>query len=474
MKTHVNRADPPDMTRRNRFASATPAPYWRETVSNPLSAAALSGDVTCDLAIIGGGFTGLWSAVKAAEMFPDARIVLLEGGKLGDAASGRNGGFCAPSISHGVSNAVNRWPGEAETLIRLGRQNLDELERDLERYDIDCEFERSGKLNVAATPWQVDGLRAMQAAYARFGIETEFLEGVALDERFRTPKYNAGLFEPNYALVNPAKLVDGLARAAMKLGVAIYENSLVTALRNEAGDVRLTTADGIVDAKQVILATNAAVPLLKRLRFTIIPIWDYTLMSEPLNEDQLESIGWQGRYGIADSGNQFHYFRKTADNRILWGGYDAIYNFGSRRDPHLHDRTESYETLEGNFREAFPALGDIGFSHRWGGIIDTSARLTAFTGTAMQGRVSYAMGFTGQGVSATRFAALTMLDLLQGKTTERTQLKLLSSRAVPFPPEPIRSMVVRWAQADLAREDRDGRRSLLLRAMDRLKIGFGS
>ncbi|HEY9037993.1 MAG TPA: FAD-dependent oxidoreductase [Roseovarius sp.] len=468
------RADPPDMIRLCRFADATPAPYWRETVSNPFRAAALGGDASCDLAIIGGGFAGLWPAVKAAELFPDARIVLLEGGKLGDAASGRNGGFCAPSISHGVSNAVNRWPGEAETLIRLGRENLDEFERDLEHYDIDCEFERSGKLNVAVTQWQVDGLHAMQAAYARFGIETEFLEGAALDERFKTPKYRAGLFEPNYALVNPARLVDGLAKTAVARGVDIFEDTLVTGLKKMTDGVRLTTAGGMVDARQVILATNAAVPLLKRLRAAIIPIWDYTLMSEPLSADQLAAIGWQGRYGIADSGNQFHYFRKTADNRILWGGYDAIYHFGSRRDPHLHDRAESYERLERNFREAFPALGDIGFSHRWGGIIDTSARLTAFAGTAMQGRVAYAMGFTGQGVTATRFAALTMLDLLQGKTTERTQLKLLSSPAVPFPPEPLRSWAVKWAQADLAREDRDGRRSLLLRAMDKLRIGFGS
>ncbi len=155
------RADPPDMTRLCRFADATPAPFWRETVSSPFRTGALSGDISCDLAIIGGGFAGLWSAVKAAETFPDARIVLLEGGKLGDAASGRNGGFCAPSISHGVANAVNRWPNEANTLIRLGCENLNEFESDLALYEIDCEFERSGKLNVAETPWQADGLRAM-------------------------------------------------------------------------------------------------------------------------------------------------------------------------------------------------------------------------------------------------------------------------------------------------------------------------
>jgi glycine/D-amino acid oxidase-like deaminating enzyme len=462
------------MTHRSRFADATPAPYWRETVENPVSAPPLDGDLTCDLAIVGGGFTGLWSALKAAEQFPDRRIVLLEAGLLGHAASGRNGGFCAPSISHGVSNALARWPGEADTLIRLGRENLDAYEQDLEGFGIDGGFERPGKLNMAETPWQIEGLRAMQAAYARFGIETEFLEGAALDARFKTPKYQAGLFEPNYALINPARLVDGLAKAALARGVQICESSPVTALSETRHGVRLTTAFGTVQARKAILATNAAVPLLKRLRPAIIPIWDYTLLSEPLSDDQLTAIGWQGRYGIADSGNQFHYFRKTADNRILWGGYDAIYHYNSGRDPHLHDRADSYARIERNFDATFPALNGIGFTHRWGGMIDTSARLTAFTGTAMQGRVAYAMGFTGQGVSATRFAALTLLDLLEGRDTQATRLQMLRKRPVPFPPEPLRSWAVAWAQRDLAREDETGHRSLMLRSLDRLGIGFGS
>jgi glycine/D-amino acid oxidase-like deaminating enzyme len=457
-----------------KYAAAKPAPFWRETVTNPAAIPPLDGDITCDLAIVGGGFSGLWSALKARDRMPDARIVVLEGGSLGNAASGRNGGFCAPSISHGVGNAVARWPGEAETLVRLGRENLDGLEADLGTYAIDAEFERAGKLNVAATPWQVDGLRDMHAAYARFGIDTKLLEGGALDARFDTPRYHAGLFEPNYALVNPAKLVDGLARACIARGVQIFENTKVTGLKSAGGGVRLTTATGTVMAKQAIIATNAAVSLLRRVRPSIIPIFDYTLMSEPLTEAQLNTIGWQGRYGIADSGNQFHYFRKSADNRILWGGYDAVYHYGNGRSEELHQRDATYERIEANFRDAFPALGDIGFTHRWGGIIDTSARLTAFVGTAMSGRVAYAAGFTGQGVSATRFGALTMLDRLEGKETERTQLKMLRSIAVPFPPEPLRSMGVKWAQRDLAREDETGQRSLFLKTLDRFNIGFGS
>ncbi len=457
--------------RHNRFEQAKLQPYWPETVKDPFQAAPLGGDVTCDLAIVGGGFAGLWSALKARERFPDARIIVLEAGQLGNAASGRNGGFCAPSISRGITNAMNRWPDEAETLVRLGRENLGGLEQDLLHYGIDGGFELSGKLNVAATPWQVQGLSQMQAAYARFGNQTEFLEGPALDAYFKSPRYHAGLFDTNYALVNPARLVDGLAKAAVARGARIHEETTVTSMTNAADGVRLETAGGMVKAGQVILATNAAKPLLKSLRRTFIPIWNYTLLSAPLSDDQLAAIGWQGRYGISDSGSEFHYFRKTEDNRILWGGSDAVYNYGAGRDEHLNDRHETYQKLEKNFYDAFPALGDVGFTHRWGGIIDISARLTAFVGTAMQGRLTYAMGFSGQGVAATRLAALAMLDRLEDRQTEHTRLAMLADRPVRFPPEPFCNWAVKWSQADMAREDRTGRRSLLLKAMSQFRIG---
>ncbi|MDQ0314023.1 NAD(P)/FAD-dependent oxidoreductase [Amorphus orientalis] len=456
------------------FETAVRTPYWRETVPDAAPCPPPAGDIACDLAIIGGGFTGLWAALKARERWPDARIVLLEAGTCGNAASGRNGGFTAPSISHGVGNAVARWPKEAETLIWLGRENLDRMAADLDTYGIDGQFERAGKLTVAATPWQADGLKAMRDSYARFGIDCTLLEGDALKERFDSPKYPAGLFEPNYALVNPAMLVEGLKRACLKAGVEIHEEAPVTAIARDGAGVRLSLEAAVVSAKQAVMATNAAVSLIRRFRMAILPIFDYSLLTAPLTDAQLDTIGWRGRHGIADSGNQFHYFRKTADNRILWGGFDAIYHYGSSRDPALLHRPETYARLAATFNEAFPALADVPFTHAWGGIIDTSARTTFFAGTALGGVVAYALGFTGQGVSASRFAALAMLDMLEGRKTERTELRMLRSFAVPFPPEPLRSLAVRWAQRDLAAEDLTGRRSLFLRGLDRLGIGFAS
>ena len=461
-----------------QLENANTCTYWSSTLKcigydrelcNPASA-----DITCDLAIIGGGFTGLWSALKARERYPDARIVLLESNECGTAASGQNGGFCAPSISHGVSNALTRWPQEAATLIRLGRENLQELTQDLHTYEIDAEFKLAGKLSVAATPWQIRGLRSLAKNYDQFGINNTLIEGDALKEKLDSPIYSTGLFEPNYGLVNPLKLVAGLRASCLSSGITIHENTSVTSFRSTPEAVVLITPGAAVSAQKVIMATNAAQPLLKRLRLAIIPIFDYSLVTEPLSDEQLAGIGWAGSHGITDCGNQFHYTRKTADNRILWAGFDAIYHRGSNRDPALLQRPETFTRLAQQFAQGFPTLAKLRFDFKWGGIIDTSARTTFFTGTACKGRLAYAMGFTGQGVSASRFAALTMLDLLDGLQTERTNLNMHRTRPALFPPEPVRSVAIRMIQKRLAHEDRTGHRARLLRTLDAFGVGFDS
>ena len=462
------------MTIDTRLACAQSTPFWATTVPDLPACDQATTDASCALAIVGGGFTGLWSALKARERNSDAKIIVLEAKRCGQDASGRNGGFCAPSISHGVSNALTRHPAEADTLIRLGQENLDDYAADLDQYDMDAGFERSGKLNVAATPWQVEGLQAMARSYARFGIKHSLLSGPALTEKLNSPVYSAGLFEPNYALVNPAKTVAELRRVCLEKGIVLFENTAVIQLARDGAVLRLQTANAVIRANQVILATNAARPLLKRLSLSFIPIYDYSLVSQPLSDAQWASIGWTGRHGVADTGNQFHYVRKTADNRMLWAGYDAIYHYGSDRSDALLHRDESFARLADQFAVAFPPLADVKFDHAWGGVIDTSARTTFFSGLAYGGQVAYAMGFTGQGVSASRFAALTMLDLLDGADTKRTRLKMPSRWAVPFPPEPIRSLAVRMAQRGLAREDATGHRSAFLRLLDAFGVGFGS
>jgi glycine/D-amino acid oxidase-like deaminating enzyme len=231
-----------------------------------------------------------------------------------------------------------------------------------------------------------------------------------------------------------------------------------------------------VHAPRAALATGCYRPLLRRLRHYLVPVYDYALVTEPLSGPQLASIGWRNRQGVGDAANQFHYYRLTSDNRILWGGYDAVYYNGGRITTAQDQRPETFAKLAAHFFATFPPLaGQVRFSHAWGGVIDTCSRFCAFFGTAYSGRLGYAAGYTGLGVGASRFGANVMLDLLGGEPTERTSLRMVRTRPVPFPPEPVRSAVIQLTRASLARADRhQGRRNIWLRTLDRLGLGFDS
>lgn len=209
------------------------------------------------------------------------------------------------------------------------------------------------------------------------------------------------------------------------------------------------------------------------MRPYVIPVYDYCLATEPLTPAQLQDIGWQGREGIADSANQFHYYRLTRDNRIVWGGYDTIYHYASALRDELNHRPATYATLARQFYETFPQLDGIRFTHTWGGVIDASTRFSVFFGTAQQRRLAYAAGFTGLGVSATRFAADTMLDLVDRLDTERTRLRMVGQTPLPFPPEPLRWTGIQLTRRSLDRADRTGgHRNLWLRTLDKCGLGF--
>jgi glycine/D-amino acid oxidase-like deaminating enzyme len=246
-------------------------------------------------------------------------------------------------------------------------------------------------------------------------------------------------------------------------------------LQETASGVDVITPQGRVRARRVLLATSAYPPLVRALRHYVVPVYDYVLVTEPLSADQRAAIGWERRQGIGDGGNQFHYYRLTADDRILWGGYDAVYRYGGPVGPQHDDHAPTFGRLSQHFFTTFPQLEGVRFTHRWGGAIDTCSRFSVFFGTAHRGRVAYALGYTGLGVAATRFGARVALDLLDGRDTEATRLRYVRRRPVPFPPEPLRSAVIRVTQNRLAAADRNaGRRGAWLRTLDRLGLGFDS
>jgi glycine/D-amino acid oxidase-like deaminating enzyme len=459
------------------LADAVPAVFWLDDPAAPEPAPMLVADVDCELAVVGAGYTGLWSALRARERGDAEDVVLLDAGRSGAAASGRNGELCAASLTHGAANGHARWPAEMAVLDRLGAANLDGVEETVRRYGIDCDFRRTGALEVATEPWQVEELAAVAQLPVPDGVPTPvLLDAAAVRAEVDSPTYLAGLQERHTtALVEPARLAWGLRRAAESLGVRLFEHTAVTSLETDADRVVLETPYARVRARRVVLATNAFPPLLRRLRLFTVPVYDYVLMSEPLSPAQLASVGWANRQGVGDAGNRFHYYRLTRDDRVLWGGYDAVYHYGSRIDPRFDQRPASFATLARHFAQTFPQLADVRFTHRWGGVIDTCTRFCAFYGTALRGRVAYALGFTGLGVGATRFAADVLLDLLDGADTERTRLQMVRRRPLPFPPEPARSVGIGLTTWSLARADRGGgRRNAWLRALDRAGLGFDS
>ncbi len=464
------------------LADAEPAVFWLDDPAAPPPAPALVEDVECELAVVGAGYTGLWTALRARERSaaggaPVDDVVVLEAGRSGAEASGRNGGFCAASLTHGAANGHARWPEEMAALDRLGMANLDGIEETVRRYGIDCDFRRTGALDVATQPWQVAELAARAALPATTDAPPPLLlDAPAVRAELDSPTYLAGLWERHTtALVEPARLAWGLRAAALSQGVRLYEHTPVGALDTEGNRVVLRTPYARVRADRVVLATNGFPSLLRRLRPYTVPVYDYVLVTEPLSPAQLATLGWRHRQGVSDAGNRFHYYRLTRDDRVLWGGYDAVYHYGSRIDGRLDQRPVTFARLAGHFAETFPQLADVRFTHRWGGVIDTSTRFCAFYGLARRDRVGYALGFTGLGVGATRFAADVVLDLLEGADTERTRLSMVRRRPVPFPPEPLRSAGIAMTQWSLGRADRDGgRRNLWLRALDRAGLGFDS
>lgn len=459
------------------LSGAKPVSYWLDDPARPDPLPALTGDEHTDLLVVGGGYSGLWTALIAKERDPERDVVLIEGHEVGWAASGRNGGFCAASLTHGLANGVERWPDEIAKLEELGGRNLDAIEEAVARYGIDCEFERTGEIDVATEPYQLEELREWHQEIVALGITgVDFLDRDAVRAEVDSPTFLGGLWDRRgVAMLHPAKLAWGLKRACRELGVRIYEGTRGLDLVRSGEGMAVRTPYGRIFARRVALGTNIFPSLVKRVRPYTVPVYDYALMTEPLTPEQLETIGWKGRQGLGDSANQFHYFRLSADNRILWGGYDAIYPYGGKLSADLDQRPETFLKLAGQFFDCFPQLSGVNFSHAWGGAIDTCSRFTAFFGTAHQGRVAYAAGYTGLGVGSTRFGADVMLDLLAGEETERTRLEMVRSKPMPFPPEPFAWAGIEITRRSLARaDDNGGRRNLWLKTMDKLGLGFDS
>lgn len=475
------------------LADASTIPFWLDTDLRPEPLPPLQENRETDLLVVGGGFTGLWTALQAKERDPNRRVMLVEANSIGWAASGRNGGFCAASLTHGYDNGEAHLPEENDRLAQLGRENLDTIEATVAKYGMDVEFERTGELDVATEDYQVAELREAHDPDSGF----VFLDQQELAGIVKSPTYKGALWDSReVALIHPAKLCWELLRVVRELGVEVYEGTKVTDVSDRKTTVEVATeptgeaanttgggtgaaassrASSTITAQRVALATNVFPSILRRVSLHTVPVYDYALMTEPLNDEQMAAIGWEGRQGIGDCANRFHYYRLSADNRILFGGWDAVYHFGRQVSWRYDQRPETFETLAEHFFETFPQLVGLKFTHKWGGPIDTCSRFFSFFTSAYGKKVAMAAGFTGLGVGASRFAGTVMLDLLSGEDTELTELEMVRKLPLPFPPEPVAWLGIKMTTNALIKADEnEGRRGPLLKVLDAVGMGFDS
>lgn len=437
--------------------------FWLETCGDDLTPRqALDGPATTDVAILGGGYTGLWTAYYLLRADPSLRVTILERDICGFGASGRNGAWCAPGLNvslarltklHGRDAARATYEAVFDAVDEVGRVASDE--------ELDIDWRRGGELIVARgtheTPSLESELKEME--HHGFGSRYELLDAAALSERIRIEKGSAALFTPDAAAIHPAKLARGLARTVERMGATIHEGTEVTDF--QPGGVlgrkpTLSTLAGEVTADAIVLAGEAYLTRLPRLHRSLIPIWSLIVLTEPLPDDVWAEIGWNGHELIGSPRYTVVYLSRTADGRLLFGGRGAPYRFGSPIRDGYDRHAPTHDMLRSLARQWFPALRrhDVKFTHAWGGPLGMSRDWhPTFTFDRRHG-VGSARGFIGHGVSTTNLAGRTLAELITGQQTSRTALPLVGHRSRNWEPEPFRWLGVRFAQGMLGRVDR--------------------
>jgi len=452
-------------------------PVWMDSPDKPEVLPALDKDEECELLIVGGGFTGLWAALKAKELNPDIDIILIEGKFIGYGASGRNGGFVQAALTHGALNAEYHFPGEDQRLYDLGIENLKGLVATFDKYNIDAEYECVGETDVAISHGQLKILKGDYEEKKAEGYDVTWYDQDEIREEVDSPLFLSG-FRINDGLggvLNPARLCWGLRRTILSLGVRIYEGTPLLGYSEGETGMQAKCKNGNIQCAKMLMATNAYPNPMQEINKSVLPVWDYQLCTEPLNDAQLKSIKWgDSRHALGDFKNMFHYFRMTKDNRITWGGGGSVcYYYGNRTDDSVADDRERFEQLSREFFMIFPQLKGVKFTHRWSGIIASTTRFCMVPGVAHDGRVAWAVGYTGLGVGATRFGARIGLELLGYNPTDVIDLMFVKKKAMNWPPEPIRWMGVTLTRHALARADRNGgKRGLWLKTLDYFNLGF--
>lgn len=431
--------------------------YWLETAGDDLTPRpALDGSTDADVAILGAGYTGLWTAYYLARRDPSLRIVILEAEVAGFGASGRNGAWCAPDLNISMDRLA-RLHGEdaARRTQQATYEAVDEVGRVIDLEGLDAQFQKGGELIVARGPQGVPALEDALREYRKFGFGDRYrlLDATELRERIRITGAVAALATPDSAVVHPGRLVRGLARLVERAGVTIHERSAVTAIRPGPRPA-LVTSRGEVRADRIVLAGEAYLSQLTGLRRQVIPLYSLIVLTEPLTDAQWAEIGWAGRECVASTRLSIDYLSRTADGRILFGGRGAPYRLGSPIRPEYDRHDPTHGMLRGFVREWFPSLAGIRFTHAWGGPLGMPRDWHPTISLDEPTGVATARGYIGHGVSTANLAGRTLADLLTGTASPLTELPLVNHRSPDWEPEPFRWLGVRYTQWALGRLDR--------------------
>lgn len=433
---------------------------WHETVSTPLTPrVALNGRIDVDVAIVGAGFTGLWTAYYLQQADPGLRVAVVESEIAGFGASGRNGGWCSALFPVSASTIAREHGAAAATAqYRAMRDSVSEVVRVAGAEGIAADIAVGGTVDLARSPAQLARAHADVAESKQFELDLELLDADRACERLTTSGVLGATYTPHCAAIHPAKLVRGLADVIEARGTRIFERSPVTAI----GRHGLTTADGQVTAGIVIRATEGYTPRLPGLRRAIVPVYSLIIATEPLPASTWQRIGLAERETFTDYRHLIVYGQRTQDGRMVFGGRGAPYHLGSSVRP-SYDRVPGvFAALRRTLVDLFPVLADARITHSWGGPLGIARDWHASVG--LDGSIGWAGGYVGDGVATTNLAGRTLADLITGRTSELTTLPWVGHRSPNWEPEPLRWIganaglwAMHWADASEARSGRESR-----------------
>jgi glycine/D-amino acid oxidase-like deaminating enzyme len=432
--------------------------YWLREAGGAEPVAAASGDIVADVVILGGGYTGMWTAWQLLERAPDCRVVLLEADVCGHGPSGRNGGFCEtlwtslPSLRErfGSERALAACVASSESVQAIGAW--------CESEGVDAWFTHAGYMMASTTPDEDRKLDEILAVAPRERVAP--LTGDEVRARCDSPRFRRAVFVPDDATVQPARLALGLRRRLLERGARIHERSRVRALRVNGSDVVAETASARVRAGAAVLALNAATRGVRPLRSRLSVTSSHIVLTEPV-PDLLERINWTGGEAVTDGRLLVHYFRTTADRRIAFGWGGGRLAWGARLDGRVEVDADAVAHTHAALLELFPVLADVRITHAWGGPIDVSPSHLPQVGTLDGAPVHYAFGYTGNGVGPSHLAGRILSGLALGARDADTQLALVDPTPAFVPPEPLAwvgGMIVRRALLRAERSLDAGRR----------------